>query len=58
MRTCTARNDGSTYELDIFGAAVEWSQEPGRRTSEQMAHDVLLVITEGIAHLFPDAFSE
>ena len=39
----------------IFGAAVQWSQEASAVSSEQMAHDVLLVITEGVAHLAPFA---
>ncbi|MBO0791965.1 MAG: TetR/AcrR family transcriptional regulator [Ktedonobacteraceae bacterium] len=42
----------------IFGAAVEWSQETTTRTAEQMARDVLLVITEGIARLAPDVLLE
>jgi AcrR family transcriptional regulator len=38
----------------IFGAAVQWTQETTTRSSEQMAHDVLLVIMDGVAHLIPD----
>lgn len=38
----------------IFGAAVQWSQEK-TRTAEQAANDVLLMITEGLTHLAPDA---
>jgi AcrR family transcriptional regulator len=38
----------------IFGAAVQWSQET-TRTAEQVANDVLLMITEGLTHLAPDA---
>jgi len=42
----------------IFGAAVQWSQEASAVSSEQMAHDVLLVITEGVAHLAPFSLPE
>jgi AcrR family transcriptional regulator len=42
----------------IFGAAVQWSQEEQALSSERMAHAVLLVITEGIAHLAPFALPE
>jgi AcrR family transcriptional regulator len=42
----------------IFGAAVQWSQEANTVSSEQMAHDVLLVITEGVARLAPGALPE
>jgi AcrR family transcriptional regulator len=42
----------------IFGAAVQWSQEANAVSSEQMAHAVMLVITEGVAHLTPGALSE
>jgi hypothetical protein len=41
----------------IFGAAVEWSQET-TRTAEQMANDVLLMITEGLTHLAPNALPD
>ncbi|GHO78518.1 TetR family transcriptional regulator [Ktedonobacter sp. SOSP1-85] len=33
----------------IFGAAVQWSRGTTTKTSEQMAQDVLLIITEGMA---------
>jgi hypothetical protein len=39
----------------IFGTAIQWSQEETNISSEQMAHDILLVVMEGIAHLIPDA---
>jgi AcrR family transcriptional regulator len=39
----------------IFGAAVKWSQGPETVSAEKMASDVLLVITEGVARLAPDA---
>lgn len=42
----------------IFGAAVQWSQETTAVSSEQMAHDILLVITEGVARLAPFALPE
>jgi AcrR family transcriptional regulator len=37
----------------IFGAAIQWSQETTTISSEQMAHDVLLALTEA-AHLASD----
>lgn len=39
----------------IFGAAVEWSQGTKTLSAERMANDVLLVLTEGLARLTPDA---
>jgi AcrR family transcriptional regulator len=42
----------------IFGAAVQWSQGATAVSSEQMAHDILLVITEGVARLAPGALPE
>ena len=41
----------------IFGAAVKWSQGAQTTLAEQMASDVLRVITEGIAGLAPNALS-
>ncbi len=35
----------------IFGPALQWSQVPISLSSEQMAQRILLVTTEGIAHL-------
>lgn len=42
----------------IFGAAVQRGQEAATVSSEQMAHDILLVMTEGIARLAPFALPE
>lgn len=42
----------------IFGAAVEWSQGTKALSAEQMANDVLLVLTEGLAQLTPDRLLE
>ncbi len=42
----------------IFGAAVEWSQGMKTLSAERMANDVLLVLTEGLARLTPDALLE
>jgi AcrR family transcriptional regulator len=44
-----------TMSWAILGAALQWSQEPGGRSSEQMARDVLLIITPGIERLAPNA---
>ena len=38
----------------IFGAAVKWSQGTSAMSAKQMADNILLVITEGVAHLTPD----
>ena len=42
----------------IFGAALQWSQEPATVSSEQMASDMLLVILEGVVHLAPELLPE
>ncbi len=42
----------------IFGAAVQWSQETTAVSSEQLAHAILLVMTEGVARLAPFALPE
>lgn len=39
----------------IFGAAVKWSRGTEKKSAGQMAGDLLLVITEGIAHLTVEA---
>lgn len=39
----------------IFGAAVKWSQGTQAIPAEQIANDVMMVITEGTARLAPDA---
>jgi hypothetical protein len=35
----------------IFGVAIMWSQGTQAMLAEQVTNDVLLVITEGVAHL-------
>ena len=42
----------------IFGAALQWSQEETTMSKEQMTNAILQVITEGTAHLVPDALPE
>jgi AcrR family transcriptional regulator len=42
----------------IFEAAIQWSQETTTVSSEQLARDILLVMTEGVTRLVPFAFSE
>jgi AcrR family transcriptional regulator len=42
----------------IFGQALQWSQEETTISSEQMAHDILLVILEGVVGLTPEALPE
>ena len=38
----------------ILGAAAHWGKEATTMSSEQVANDILLVITEGVMHLAPD----
>ncbi len=35
----------------IFGAALQWSQEPTPLSSDQMAHEVLVMIMQGVGSL-------
>lgn len=42
----------------LFEAAVQWSQEATALSSEQLARDMLLVMTEGVTRLAPCAFPE
>ena len=42
----------------LFEAAVQWSQETTTVSSEQLARDIVLVMTEGITRLAPCVFSE
>lgn len=42
----------------LFEAAVQWSQETTSVSSEQLARDILLVITEGVTRLIPFALPE
>lgn len=38
----------------ILGAAAHWYQEGIKLSAEQVAHDVLLILMEGVAHLTAD----
>lgn len=42
----------------IFGAVVQRSQEASTVSSDQMAHDILLVMIEGVARLAPCALRD
>lgn len=42
----------------LFEAAVQWSQETSSASSEQLARDIVLVMTEGITRLAPRALPE
>lgn len=42
----------------IFGVAIEWSQEKQTFSTEQMANQILTVITNGIAGLTPNGLLE
>lgn len=37
----------------IFGPALQWSQEAATRTADEMAHAIVMVLMEGVAHLVP-----
>lgn len=38
----------------IFGTALQWSREPISASAVQVAEDIFLVITQGVAHLAPN----
>ncbi|WP_165422854.1 TetR/AcrR family transcriptional regulator [Ktedonosporobacter rubrisoli] len=42
----------------IIGEALQWSKEPGRASSDQVAHDLLALLLEGVEHLAPAARAE
>jgi AcrR family transcriptional regulator len=42
----------------IFGAAIQWSQEPLVISADQMADDILAVVVAGLSPLIPEALSE
>jgi AcrR family transcriptional regulator len=42
----------------IVGEALQWSREPTTVPSEQVAHDLLLVLMEGVERLAPGALPE
>jgi AcrR family transcriptional regulator len=42
----------------IFGAAVQWSRGARTTTAEQVVNQVLIVLTEGVAHLTPGLLEE
>jgi len=42
----------------ILGAVVQWCQGPKTLSAEQMADQALMVITEGLERLAPDAFQD
>jgi hypothetical protein len=47
----------SVMSWAIFGTAVEWSKNVQVPSVEVMTTQVLLVLTEGVAHLTPDFLS-
>jgi hypothetical protein len=47
-----------TTSWAILGAVVQWCQEPKTRSAEQMADQALMVLTEGLEGLTPDAFQD
>jgi AcrR family transcriptional regulator len=42
----------------IFGAALQWSQEPLMISAEHMTDDILQIILEGLSPLIPETTSE
>ena len=47
-----------TMSWAIIGAALQWSQEPTIMSSEQMAHDLMQTLMEGVERLALDAPSD
>lgn len=41
----------------IFGGAIKWNQETTKKSSEQMANEVLVVIMDGVTALVPVGFA-
>jgi hypothetical protein len=42
----------------IFGTAVKWSKNERTLLAEDMTNQVLVVLTEGVAHLSPGLLAE
>jgi len=49
--TVPLQTAAGTMSWAILGAALQWSLEPDSMPSERMAHDVLLLLLQGVAHL-------
>lgn len=47
-----------TTSWAILGAVVQWCQEPKTLSADQMADQALMVLTEGLEGLTPDAFQD
>jgi hypothetical protein len=48
----------SVMSWAIFGTAVHWSRTDRTPSAEEMTNQVLLVLTEGVAHLAPGLLPE
>lgn len=60
--TCAEKYDSAMIERvarvvswAIFGTALQWSQEELTTSAETIAHTILVVVIEGVAHLVPEA---
>jgi AcrR family transcriptional regulator len=49
--TVPPQTAAGTMSWAILGAALQWSLEPDSMPAEQMAHDILLLLLQGVAHL-------
>ena len=48
----------SVMSWAIFGTAVQWGRNERTPSAEEMTNHVLLILTEGVAHLDPDLLPE
>lgn len=57
-RRVPAKTLSSVISWAIFGTAVQWNQSERTASIEEMTNQVLLVLTEGVAHLAPGLLPE
>jgi AcrR family transcriptional regulator len=58
QNTVPLQTAAGTMSWAILGAALQWSLEPDSISSEQMAHDILLLLLQGVAHLTDENASD
>lgn len=57
-RRVPAKTLASVMSWAIFGTTVQWSRSERAAPAEEMTNQVLLVLTEGVAHLAPGLLPE